>query len=112
MRDPRDERVTVTYKDWNGRAPVPEPAAGNSEPFISEIRAFAFGFAPRGWAPCDGRTLDIAEYQPLFSLIGWNHGGDRRSTFALPDLRRADTPDLVSAIAVHGLFPLAEAAHE
>lgn len=58
-----------------------------SEPFIGEIRAFGFNFAPRGWALCDGQLLSIASNTALFSLLGTIYGGDGRTTFALPDLR-------------------------
>lgn len=58
-----------------------------SEPFIGEIRAFGFNFAPRGWAQCNGQLLPIAQNSALFSLLGTIYGGDGRSTFALPDLR-------------------------
>lgn len=58
-----------------------------SEPFLAEIRAFAFGFAPRGWAPCEGQLLPINQHQALFSLLGTTYGGNGQTTFALPDLR-------------------------
>jgi len=58
-----------------------------SEPFLAEIRIFAFNFAPRGWALCDGQILPINQNQSLFSLLGTTYGGDGRTTFALPDLR-------------------------
>lgn len=58
-----------------------------SEPFVGEIRAFAFGFVPRGWAACDGSLLAISSNTALFSLLGTTYGGDGRTTFALPDLR-------------------------
>jgi microcystin-dependent protein len=57
------------------------------EPFVGEIRTFAFGFAPSGWAPCQGQLLPIAQHTTLFALIGNTYGGDGKSTFALPDLR-------------------------
>lgn len=57
-----------------------------SEPFIGEIRLLGFQFAPRGWAICDGRVLQIRENPELFALIGNTYGGDGRNTFALPDL--------------------------
>ena len=57
------------------------------EPYIGQISIYAFNFAPRGWMPCDGRLLPIAQYTALFSLIGTTYGGDGRTTFALPDLR-------------------------
>ncbi|GAA3601698.1 tail fiber protein [Flavivirga amylovorans] len=57
------------------------------EPFLGEIRMFAGDFAPRDWAFCDGQTLQISQYNALFSLLGTNYGGDGRRTFNLPDLR-------------------------
>ena len=58
-----------------------------AEPFIGEIRIVSFGFAPRGWATCDGQLLPINQNQALFSLLGTTYGGDGRVNFALPDLR-------------------------
>lgn len=57
------------------------------EPFIGQIQAFGFNFAPRGWAQCNGQLLPINANQALFSLLGTTYGGDGRTTFALPDLR-------------------------
>lgn len=57
------------------------------EAYIGEIRMVAFGFAPVGWALCDGSLLSIAGNSPLFSLIGTTYGGNGTTTFALPDLR-------------------------
>lgn len=57
------------------------------EPFIGQIQAFGFNFAPRGWAFCDGQLLAISTNTALFSLLGTTFGGDGRTTFALPDLR-------------------------
>lgn len=58
-----------------------------AEPFLSEIRIFSFGFAPKGWALCNGQILPINQNQALFSLLGTTYGGDGRTSFALPDLR-------------------------
>lgn len=58
-----------------------------SEPFLGEIRAFGFNFAPRSWAFCNGQLLPIAQNTALFSLLGTIYGGDGRTTFGLPDLR-------------------------
>lgn len=57
------------------------------EPFIGQIQLFAFGFAPAGWATCDGQVLSIQSNTALFSLIGTTYGGNGTTTFALPDLR-------------------------
>jgi microcystin-dependent protein len=58
-----------------------------AEPFLSEIRIMSFGFAPKGWALCNGQLLPINQNQALFSLLGTTYGGDGRVNFALPDLR-------------------------
>jgi|1186.fasta_scaffold962359_2 microcystin-dependent protein len=58
-----------------------------AEPFLSEIRIMSFGFAPKGWAMCDGQLLPINQNQALFSLLGTTFGGDGRVNFALPDQR-------------------------
>jgi microcystin-dependent protein len=58
-----------------------------SEPFLGQIQTFGFGFAPRGWAQCNGQILPIAQNTALFSLLGTTYGGNGQTTFALPDLR-------------------------
>src|SRR5438876_2581576 len=62
-----------------------------AEPFLSEIRIMSSGFAPKGWALCNGQLLPINQNQPLFSLLGTTFGGDGRVNFALPNLQ-ARTP--------------------
>lgn len=58
-----------------------------AEPFLAEIRLVSFGFAPKGWAFCNGQILPINQNQALFSLLGTTYGGNGVTTFALPDLR-------------------------
>jgi microcystin-dependent protein len=58
-----------------------------SDPFLGEIKMWAYSWAPQGWALCDGAILNITQYQALASLIYNYFGGDGRTTFALPDLR-------------------------
>lgn len=58
-----------------------------SEPFLSEIKIFSFGYNPKGWAMCNGQFLPINQNQALFSLLGTTYGGNGQTTFALPDLR-------------------------
>lgn len=57
------------------------------EPLLAEIRIMSFGYAPRGWALCNGQILPINQNQALFSLLGTTYGGNGQTTFALPDLR-------------------------
>lgn len=56
------------------------------ESYIGTIMLWAAHFAPRGWAFCDGKVLEIRQYQAAYSLLGTTYGGDGRSTFALPNL--------------------------
>ena len=56
-------------------------------PFLGQVMLFAGGFAPRGWATCEGQLLAISQNDALFSLLGTTYGGDGRTTFGLPDLR-------------------------
>ncbi len=57
------------------------------EVFIGTIQPFAFNFAPRDWALCNGQTLSLAQYQTLFALIGVTYGGNGQTTFLLPNLQ-------------------------
>jgi microcystin-dependent protein len=57
------------------------------QPYLSEIRIFSFNFAPKGWALCNGQTLQINQNQALFALLGTTYGGDGRVTFGLPNLQ-------------------------
>jgi microcystin-dependent protein len=57
------------------------------DPFVAEIRIFAFNFAPKGWAFCDGQLLPISQNTALFSLLGTTYGGDGKSNFALPNMQ-------------------------
>ena len=59
------------------------------EPFVGEIRVFAYNIIPNGWHVCDGSTLSIQSYTALYALIGTKFGGNGTSTFGLPDLRGA-----------------------
>src|ERR1035438_8966741 len=58
-----------------------------SSPFVGEVRAFGFNFAPKGWAFCNGQLMPISQNTALFSLLGTTYGGDGKSTFGLPNLQ-------------------------
>ena len=58
-----------------------------SQPFVGQIIAVGFNFAPVGWALCQGQLLAISENPTLFQLIGTTFGGNGQTTFGLPDLR-------------------------
>jgi microcystin-dependent protein len=58
-----------------------------SQPFVGQLLAVGFNFAPSGWNFCNGQLLSISEFSTVFQLIGTTYGGDGQSTFAVPDLR-------------------------
>jgi len=57
------------------------------EPYIGEISMVGFGFAPYGWALCNGQLLSITQNNALYALLGTTFGGDGRTTFGLPNLQ-------------------------
>ena len=57
-----------------------------ADPFLGEIRLFAFNFAPDGWAFCDGQLLPIAQNTALFSLLGTTYG-ERHDPFCAPGFK-------------------------
>jgi microcystin-dependent protein len=58
-----------------------------TQPFLGQIQCFGFGFAPSGWALCQGQILSISQNTALFSLIGTYYGGNGTTNFALPNLQ-------------------------
>jgi microcystin-dependent protein len=56
-------------------------------PYIAEIRMVSFGFAPKGWALCNGQTMQISQNQALFALLGTTYGGNGTTTFLLPNFQ-------------------------
>jgi microcystin-dependent protein len=57
------------------------------EPLLGSITLFGGNFEPRGWAFCNGQSLEIARFSALYSLLGTAYGGDGVVHFQLPDLR-------------------------
>jgi microcystin-dependent protein len=80
----------------------PRGSAAEAAPVIGEVRVFAGGFTPEGWARCDGQTLPIAQNQALSSLLGVTYGGNGQTQFAVPDLRGA------SPVHVGARYPLGQ----
>lgn len=76
------------------------------ESYTGTVELFAFNFAPKGWEPCEGQLLSIADNTQLFSLIGNTYGGDGRTNFALPKLKgKEPVQGMHYCIAVQGEFP-------
>lgn len=55
--------------------------------------------------PANGQLLSISQNTALFSLLGTTHGGDGRTTFALPDLRAAAPNGLSYHVCHEGIYP-------
>jgi microcystin-dependent protein len=72
-----------------GGVPPGGASDGGPDPFVGEIRLFAYNFAPAGWAFCRGQLMQISQNTALFSLLGSTYGGNASTTFALPDLQES-----------------------
>ena len=78
---------------------------------VGEIRLWPSERLPFGWAPCDGRALQVGQYSPLYAVIGTTFGGDERSRPA-PDspfnLPRIAPPlrGVRFVICINGTFPV------
>lgn len=68
------------YPSPDGRGAFPE-----HDPFLGQVLAYAGSELPNGWMACNGAMLPVAQFQPLFSLIGYAYGGSG-AAFALPNL--------------------------
>jgi len=75
-----------------------------SDPFLGEIRAVGFDYAPRGWALCDGSLLSIAPNAALYELLGTKFGGNGTTTFGLPDLRGRNPVGIGSGPGLNPIF--------
>lgn len=88
--------------------------SGGGDCLLGEVKLFSNNIIPKGFLPTEGQTLQINQYDTLYSVIGIRYGGDGISTFKLPDLRNVEpthrTPegievDVNYAICVIGTFP-------
>jgi microcystin-dependent protein len=57
-----------------------------SQPYVGEVRVFAFPFAPRSYTFCNGQLLAISQYEVLYTIIGTTFGGNGTTTFAVPNM--------------------------
>ena len=61
------------------------------DPFLGEICAFPFDFAPKGWHFCNGKSLSISGNTALYSILGdrFNNTQTGSGEFGLPNLAGA-----------------------
>lgn len=74
-----------------------------ADPFIGEIKAVAFNFAPQGYAFANGTLMPINQYQAVYSLLSTAFGGDGDTTFGLPDLQSRAPVGYATKALVSGL---------
>jgi hypothetical protein len=92
---PQDIRRT---SDAFPAEPIPQYVLAN--PILGEARRYDGAVAPAGWVIAQGQTMQIAENRALFAILGRSAGGDGKTTFNLPNPRRAQY-----IIAVTGVVP-------
>nr|SPS06256.1 conserved protein of unknown function [Candidatus Nitrotoga fabula] len=73
------------------------------EAYIGTILLFAGNFAPKGWAFCDGKLLNIQGNEAVFSIVGTQYGGDGMHNFALPNL--PNVGDTRYIFCMEGIYP-------
>ena len=78
------------------------------------LAAFQDGRALSGLLPCDGRTLQIQQYNALYAVIGpyFSGSGNSVTTFNLPNLTApvasngsSNPPSLTYYICCEGIYP-------
>lgn len=79
--------------------------AGGAQCSLGDVILTAGKTAPMGTVPADGQLLSIASNTALFSLLGSRYGGDGKTTFALPNLKKAAPNGLTYSICQFGIFP-------
>ena len=78
------------------------------ETFLGSLLLVPYNFTPQGWASCNGQTMQIADYQAVFSLLGVTYGGDGIRTFNLPNLpamKDANGNPLNWIVCLNGIYP-------
>lgn len=80
----------------------------SAQGYTSEIRLFSGNVAPQGWMFCDGKSLKLQDYSPLFCIIGCTYGGDGIHVFDLPNMPSPTGTTLKYMICVNGIFPYSD----
>jgi len=57
-----------------------------ADPYVGEIRPFAFTFPPIDWACCWGQSVPVVQNSALYAVIGNLYGGNNQA-FNLPNLQ-------------------------
>jgi hypothetical protein len=73
--------------------------------YVGQVLLVAGSTAPPGTLPASGQALPIADYTPLFALVGTEYGGNGTTTFRLPDLRKSAPDGMTYSICYAGIYP-------
>jgi len=73
-------------------------------PYLGQIAAVAFDFAPRQWAWCDGRELPVKGNEALFEVLGRKYSDAAKTKFALPSMKDP-MKGIRYVICLTGIFP-------
>jgi len=77
-------------------------------PYVGEVTAFGFKYAPPGWIKCEGQLLSVQEFNQLFSVVGTAFGGDGLATFGLPNFDPMTVDGGQMCISAVGAAPTGE----
>lgn len=79
--------------------------SGGATCTLGQVILTAGNTATGSTLPADGRLLQISQNQALFSLFGTEYGGDGKTTFGIPNLKKAAPNGLSYSICQFGIFP-------
>lgn len=57
------------------------------DPMLGMIFMVPWNWAPNGYQLCQGQTINLQQYEALYSLMGTVFGGNGTTTFMLPNLQ-------------------------
>jgi hypothetical protein len=78
---------------------------GGAQCTVGQVILTAGTTAPGGTLPANGQLLSISTNTVLFALLGTKYGGDGKTTFALPNLKKAAPNGLTYSICQFGVYP-------
>ncbi|MGE5396519.1 MAG: tail fiber protein [Chitinophagales bacterium] len=85
----------------------PQDGGSFNDPILGQIDLFPYDFTPAGWLRCEGQTIQLSQNTALFSILGFNYGGDGATNFKIPDLRGTEPNNNIHyCMATQGLYPI------
>lgn len=89
--------MALTGVAWGSQSkPV---QACSPEAYMGSVCFSGMNYCPQGYLEAAGQELPVQQYTALYSLLGFTYGGNKTTTFKLPDLRGK----MISGVAPAGL---------